>query len=134
MVSKSVEPFSHLLSPDRSRSAELRGTKSWGQGGSFPLKPPVIDTNDQYGRILISRLQIEVRRRPPRKGTALFSEYLATWRPRVDPVGLDGVDVQVLPREAIVTQLAVFLDERTRPHLSLAQLKMLQVVPLSPNP
>jgi hypothetical protein len=53
---------------------------------------------------------------------------------QVDPVGLDGVDVQVLPREAIVTQLAVFLDERTRPHLSLAQLKMLQVVPLSPNP
>jgi len=48
---------------------------------------------------------------------------------QVDPVGLDGVDVQVLPREAIVTQLAVFLDERTRPQLSLAQLKMLQVVP-----
>ncbi|KAJ1492850.1 hypothetical protein T484DRAFT_1880280, partial [Baffinella frigidus] len=41
-------------------------------------------------------------------------------------VELDDVGMQLLPREAIVTQLAVFLDERTRPSLSLIQLKALQ--------
>jgi len=49
------------------------------------------------------------------------------------PLGLDDVGMQVLPREAIVTQLAVFLDERTRPSLSLIQLKALQVPSLPPR-
>ena len=50
------------------------------------------------------------------------------------PLELDDVGMQMLPREAIVTQLAVFLDERTRPSLSLIQLKALQVPTLPPRP
>lgn len=49
-------------------------------------------------------------------------------------VELDDVGMQLLPREAIVTQLAVFLDERTRPSLSLIQLKALQVDALPTTP